>query len=42
MWGKWGEEEDKDCYDDDLKGADELANDDSEEDEPADNADFDI
>ena len=29
------EEEDKDYYDDDLKGADELANDDSE-DEPAD------
>ena len=36
------EEEDKDYYDDDLKGADELANDDSEEDEPMDNADFDI
>ena len=37
-----GEEEDKDYYDDDLKGADELANDDSE-DEPADDrADFDI
>ena len=37
-----GEEEDKDYYDDDLKGADELANDDSEEDEPMDNSDFDI
>ena len=36
------EEEDKDYYDDDLKGADELANDDSEEDEPMDNVDFDI
>ena len=36
------EEEDRDYYDDDLKGADELANDDSEEDEPADNSDFDI
>mgnify|MGYP003311500957 FL=1 len=36
------EEEDKDYYDDDLKGADELANDDSEEDEPMDNSDFDI
>ena len=36
------EEEDKDYYDDDLKGADELANDDSD-DEPADDpADFDI
>ena len=37
-----GEEEDKDYYDDDLKGADEFANDDSEDDEPADNSDFDI
>ena len=36
------EEDDKDYYDDDLKGADELANDDSEEDEPMDNVDFDI
>ena len=36
------EEEDKDYYDDDLKGADELANDDSEDDEPVDNSDFDI
>ena len=36
------EEEDKDYYDDDLKGADELANDDSD-DEPADDgSDFDI
>ena len=36
------EEEDRDYYDDDLKGADELANDDSEDDEPVDNSDFDI
>ena len=37
-----GEEEDKDYYDDDLKGADELANDDSD-DEPADDStDFDM
>ena len=36
------EEDDKDYYDEDLKGADELANDDSEDDEPADNSDFDI
>ena len=37
-----GEEEDKDYYDDDLKGADELANDDSD-DEPADDGgDFDM
>ena len=36
------EEEDKDYYDDDLKGADELANDDSD-DEPADeSADYDM
>lgn len=36
------EEEDKDYYDDDLKGADELA-DDNSDDEPADeNSDFDI
>ena len=34
--------DDKDYYDDDLKGVDELANDDSEEDEPVDNSDFDI
>ena len=37
-----GEEEDKDYYDDDLKGADELANDDSEEEPSDDNSDFDI
>ena len=36
------DDDDKDYYDDDLKGADELANDDSEEDEPIDNSDFDI
>ena len=37
-----GEEEDRDYYDDDLKGADELAGDDSD-DEPADeNSDYDI
>ncbi|MBQ5691439.1 MAG: hypothetical protein IIV24_08090 [Alistipes sp.] len=36
------EEEDKDYYDDDLKGADEFANDDSDDDEPSDNSDFDI
>ena len=36
------EEEDKDYYDDDLKGADEFANDDSDDDEPSDNTDFDI
>ena len=36
------EEEDKDYYDDDLKGADELANDDSD-DEPADDqGDYDM
>ena len=34
---------DDDFYgDDDLKGADEFANDDSEDDEPADNSDYDI
>ena len=37
-----GEEEDKDYYDDDLKGADELANDDSDEDPADDHSDFDI
>ena len=37
-----GEEEDKDYYDDDLKGADELANDDSEDEPADDHADFDI
>jgi hypothetical protein len=37
-----GEEEDKDYYDDDLKGADEFANDESD-DEPADNnSDYDM
>ena len=36
------EEEDKDYYDDDLKGADELANDDSEDEPADDHADFDI
>ena len=36
------DDDDKDYYDDDLKGADELANDDSEEEEPVDNSDFDI
>ena len=37
-----GDEEDKDYYDDDLKGADELANDNSDEDPADDNSDFDI
>ena len=37
-----GDEEDKDYYDDDLKGADELANDDSEDEPADDNSDFDI
>ncbi len=37
-----GEEEDKDYYDDDLKGADELANDDSDEDPADDSSDFNI
>ena len=36
------EEEDKDYYDDDLKGADELANDDSEEEPADDHSDYDI
>ena len=36
------EEEDKDYYDDDLKGADELANDDSDDEPMDDNSDFDI
>ena len=36
------EEEDKDYYDDDLKGADELANDDSDDEPADDHADFDI
>ena len=37
-----GEDEDKDYYDDDLKGADELANDDSDDEPMDDNSDFDI
>ena len=37
-----GDEEDKDYYDDDLKGADELANDDSDDEPADDNSDFDI
>ena len=37
-----GEEEDKDYYDDDLKGTDELANDDSDDEPADDHADFDI
>ena len=37
-----GEEEDRDYYDDDLKGADELANDDSDDEPADDNSDFDI
>lgn len=36
------EDDDKDYYDDDLKGADELANDDSEEEPADDSADFDM
>ena len=36
------EEEDKDYYDDDLKGADELANDDSEDEPADDHSDYDI
>ena len=36
------EEEDKDYYDDDLKGADELANDDSDDEPADDNSDFNI
>ena len=36
------EEEDKDYYDDDLKGADELASDDSDDEPVDDHADFDI
>ena len=37
-----GEEEDKDYYDDDLKGADELANDDSDDEPADDSSDFDM
>ena len=36
------EEEDKDYYDDDLKGADELANDDSDDEPADDNGDYDM
>ena len=36
------DDDDKDYYDDDLKGADELANDDSDEDPADENSDFDI
>ena len=36
------EEEDKDYYDDDLKGADELANDDSDDEPADDSADYDM
>ena len=36
------EDDDKDYYDDDLKGADELANDDSDDEPADDNSDFDI
>ena len=35
-------EEDKDYYDDDLKGADELANDDSDDEPADDNGDYDM
>ena len=37
-----GEEEDKDYYDDDLKGADELANDNMDDDPADDNSDYDM
>ena len=36
------EEEDQDYYDDDLKGADELANDDSDDEPADDNGDYDM
>jgi hypothetical protein len=36
------EEEDKDYYDDDLKGADELADDNSDDEPVDDNSDFDM
>ena len=36
------EEEDKDYYDDDLKGADELTGDDSDDEPAEDNSDYDI
>jgi hypothetical protein len=37
-----GDDDDKDYYDDDLKGADELANDDSDDEPADDNSDFNI
>ena len=37
-----GDEEDKDYYDDDLKGADELANDESDDEPADDHSDYDI
>ena len=37
-----GDEDDKDYYDDDLKGADELANDDSDDEPTDDSVDFDM
>ena len=37
-----GEEEDNDYYDDDLKGADELANDNMDDDPADDNSDYDM
>ena len=36
------EDDDKDYYEEDLKGADELANDDSDDEPADDNSDFDI
>ncbi len=36
------DDDDKDYYDDDLKGADELANDDSDDEPADDSADYDI
>ena len=37
-----GDDDDKDYYDEDLKGADELANDDSDDEPADDHSDFDI
>lgn len=37
-----GDDDEKDYYDDDLKGADELANDDSDDEPADDHSDFDI
>ena len=37
-----GDDDDKDYYDDDLKAADELANDDSDDEPADDNSDFNI